>query len=128
MIESNEILVLNTLSNECSCPNCYLTYECTVTSANQHATYWNGTAFNCSNEESLLHSNALYLSNVGHTENSCNNGSIEGKTINHENSTYTSQINVTLNFNIIGRNIECFHFNTTTAHYSQIGSSLIKGI
>ena len=60
---------------------------------------------------------------------SCNStsGAIKAWRTGVENNIYTSQLNVTLNVDIFGRSIECFHDNGR-GNETKLGSSLITGI
>ena len=87
------------------------------------ATVWRGTALNCTmsdHEIVLLHSR--FESNTG-TLRICNNGAIVGRSLRVENnSSYTSQLNVTVSSDMIGESIECAHDHGTT---DTIGSSTL---
>ena len=98
-------------TDSCIYPGDILTYECTVMGGHGGITVWKGTAFNCSqsdNEINLLHrrfqSDAVM----------CNNGTIVGLGIRVENnSSFTSQLNVTVTADVIGESVECVHDNGT---------------
>ena len=63
---------------------------------------WAGTAFMCQGEEiSLRH--VRFLDSIG----ACNNGAIVAQGVSIENNHYTSRINVTLNSELVGRNVTC---------------------
>ena len=83
-------------------------------------TVWKGTAFNCSqsdNEINLLH--RRFQSDAV----TCNNGTIVGIGIIVENnSSFTSQLNVTVSPDVVGESVECVHDNGTL---TTIGSSII---
>ena len=86
-------------------------FECTVTG--KGSTVWSGTVFDCINEILLLHSrfenSSVYAS--------CNNDAVVGRSLYvKHHQRYTSQLNVTVNFTLIGKNIECVYDNGTDAH------------
>ena len=108
----------------CVCPGHNLTLECTVvTTATQGGiTVWNGTSFDCANSNNviiLLHNG--FLTNKSHGV--CSNGSIMAQIIevNSENTTYTSQLNVTINPDTLGQNISC-HYDDNNNMTSTVGS------
>ena len=93
----------------CTCPGYIVTYECTVMGG--LGTVWRGSAFNCeisANEIVLLHSR-FGLSDRDYTK-TCNNGAISGYGVTVSNGFYTSQVNVTISRELIGKTIECAHF------------------
>ena len=72
-------------------------------------TVWKGTAFDCpssSHEIILLH---IRFKNERGTHKACNNGTIVGQSLRVENTSYTSQLNVTVSSNMIGESIKCVH-------------------
>ena len=85
--------------NDCSCVGDTLTFECTVMSG--LGTIWRGNAINCDSSSS-----EIYLLNY-YDEGICNGGMITGRIIRRENDSYTSQLNVILSSDLIGRVIEC---------------------
>ena len=91
-----------------------LIFECTVTRGG--STVWNGTAFDCSNsndEIALLHNR---FSNSSYYIIICNNGDVTGQGLYVEHDQYyTSQLNVTINPALIGKNIICAHDNGTVS-------------
>jgi hypothetical protein len=91
-------------THSCTCIGDILTFECTV--MNGLLTIWRGSAFNCAssgNEISLLNSS------VGDV--TCNNEMITGRVIKHERNNYTSQLNIILSSDLIGKIIECVSDN-----------------
>ena len=89
-----------------------LTFECSVIGRPVGSTVWRGSAFDCPNEEIvLLHS--LFMSKSG-SYGMCNNGSIVGRGLRSENGCYTSQLNVTVTPDMIGKSIECVHDDITS--------------
>ena len=74
-------------------------------------TVWSGTAFDCENSANgmvLLHSR-FGLSDRDYTK-TCNNGAISGRGVTASDSFYTSQVNVTISRDLIGKTIECAHY------------------
>ena len=66
-------------------------------------TFWSGTAFKCqysSNAIILLHSQF----NSSHV--TCNDGTIIAKSISLEGNNYTSQLNITVTPDIVGKTTE----------------------
>ena len=109
--------------NGCSCPGYTLTFECTV--VGRGATVWRGSAFDCvytSNTILLFHSR--FATPIG-TISTCNNGAIVGRSLRVENNSYTSQLNVTVSRDLIGKSVTCVHDNGTYVY--AIGSSIIPG-
>lgn len=91
------------VSSVCVCPGYIATYKCTIVGG--FATVWQGSAFNCTgNEISLLHSR--FMSNKKKIAE-CNDGAILGQSLGIENNCYTSQLNVTVSYDMLGKNIEC---------------------
>ena len=96
----------------CTCSGYNVTYECTVMGSHFGNTIWAGSAFNCSLEEITLQH--LQFPENAHGE--CNNGYIMGKSIRVVNGTYmyyTSQLNVTISSDLVGKSIECFYDDNT---------------
>ena len=72
------------------------------------STVWRGSAFDCRNNDiSLIHSRF----ESGTATGECNNGSIVGQSIKVEGNCYTSQLNITVSSDMIGKNIDCVHDN-----------------
>ena len=103
--------------NNCTCEGYNQVYECRVTGGG--ATVWRGSAFDCSasnNEIVLLHSSSSSV------RNSCSNGAIVGRVARADNNTYVSHITVSVNAEMVGKNISCFH---DSSGINLIGSSLL---
>ena len=84
-----------------------LAFECTVTGG--VATVWEGSIFECNasnNEIVLLHSR--FNSIIGATRSCNDHGDIVAQGVHIENNQYTSQLNVTLNSNMIGKPLNVF--------------------
>ena len=84
------------------------------------ATIWKGSAFDCihsGNEIALIHSSFGSQTNIESSSvaaGECNNGSIHAHIVQVEGNYYTSQLNITVTANMIGKTIECVHDNTST--------------
>ena len=87
-------------------------YECKI--IGNGITVWKGSAFDCPQSNNEI----TFLSSF-----ECNNGAITAHIITAENSTYISQLTVSVKAEIVDKSISCFHDvgNTT----EMIGSSLI---
>lgn len=116
------------LKEGCICPEpstvVNLTYECTTVGPG--STLWKGSAFNCAengDEVALRHS---LFSQPGGTTVQCNNGNIMGQSLRVENNLYTSRLHVVFNTSLLGRSIQCVHFNLLSEEI--IGSATIATI
>ena len=93
--------------DECVCPGDKLTYWCTVHGEATGATIWNGTAFSgCQpdpDEILLQHSRFTTTGSTG----ICNNGSIVGQSLSVQGSNYTSQLNVIITPDTVGKTVKC---------------------
>ena len=111
-------------SSEDLCPH-YVTYECTVMSSPAGATFWNGSVFQDCSHNDIIFLHAVADDN-GHVIQYCNN--IEGMIIEVvENTSYISQLTIKLDFDIIGRGINCF-LDAGNGTRIAIGRSNIAGI
>ena len=121
------------LRSRCTCPGNTLTFECTVSGMMWGATVWRGSALDSNycriQEIVLLHDD--YSTEDGIHE-SCGD-SIEAQTLRVENGSYTSQFNITVTSDLIGKSIECAYDdnggNTTSVGFLNItlsGISLIS--
>ena len=96
------------LRSGCICPGYTLTYECTVIGELLGATIWEGSAFSCLSDEITL----LHRQFPESARGQCNSGSIVGRSLRIDNgSYYTSQLNVTVSSDMIGKSIVCFYDN-----------------
>ena len=103
-------------SNDCICLGNTVTYECTVRGEYGGFTLWVGDFFHCSSREKVIElgHRELLINNVqGGATEVCNNGNIVGRIIQVENGSFTSQLNVTLTSDIVGKSIECAYDNGT---------------
>ena len=105
------------LSDECICSGDTVMYECTVIGDNRGFTLWMGDFFQCSNGNKVLELQHHQFMNIEEgglpIARICNNGNISGRLIRVENGSYTSQLNVTLTSDVVGRSIECAYDNGT---------------
>ena len=72
-------------------------------------TIWNGSVFDCSgNDIALIHSR--FGSNPGEeAAGECNNGSIYARGVSVHGNCYTSQLNINVTSDMIGKTISCVH-------------------
>ena len=89
---------------------------CSVTGGG--AIVWRGTSFECSSS-----SDEIVLLQSSTDAQVCNDGAITGSIIRAENSTYVSQLTVSVSAEMIGTNISCYHDSGATQNL--IGSSLL---
>lgn len=101
-----------TLKNNCICPGYTLIFaECTVDGGPGDSTVWKGSAFDCSsNDIPLVHSR---FASSPKAAGECNNGSIEAHGLRVQDNCYTSQLNISVTPNLIGKTIKCVHDNLT---------------
>ena len=79
-----------------------------------------GTAFDCVNTDiTLLHS--AYKSEHG-AFGVCNDGTIVAQSLGVEDSYYTSQLNVTVTSNMIGKTIMCVNVQNLTSQVVQFST------
>ena len=97
---------LTKIGDYCTCPNRIATYKCVVNGTG--FTLWQGTAFECPASENIIRLRHSEFSNG--TMGLCNNREIVGYSIRvGPGGTYTSQLNVSVNSNVINKTIECAH-------------------
>ena len=93
--------------SECKCPGDKQIYMCAVQGNATGATIWNGTAFSgCQqnpNEILLQHSRFNTTGSTG----TCNNGNIVGQSVSVQGNNYTSQLNVTITLDTVGKTVTC---------------------
>lgn len=81
-----------------------MTVECTVNGIPFGITIWKGDIFDCpANEIRLLHDRFT------REQRECNGGSIIGRGVKVENNQYSSQLNIILDENMVGKAIECYY-------------------
>ena len=101
-----------------------LTYECTVTGGLEGATVWTGTALDClSDEIVLLHQGSIYA-----FSRYCNNGTIMAQSLSVQDNLYTSQLSVTVTYDVAGKMIMCIYTNNGTDSNASQFSTQIPGI
>ena len=94
-------------SSDCVCPGDILTYKCTIMSSFFGATVWTGGALSSTCPYIFL------LHNRFHSIKQCDNGTIVARSLSVEGNNYTSQLNVTITPNIIGKTVVCGYDNGT---------------
>ena len=111
------------MSSGCVCPEYgQLSYECSVTGEpGVGTTIWRGSAIQCPQDGNQLVLRHHFFTGV----RSCNDGSVIAQGIGVENnSCYASQLNVTVDYNLDNKTVECLHDNGTTT--AVIGTSSIE--
>ena len=103
-------------TSDCTCEGYNVTYQCTV--VGQGATIWGGSAFRCSSTNNEI---TLFNTDRMGESRKCNDGKISGFSLTAENNSYTSQLNVLVSSEMIGRTIGCFHDRGGST--AEIGSS-----
>ena len=105
-----------TLSNGCVCLGDTLTYNCTVMGSFGGATTWRGTALReCQpNDDEIVLLHSRFTMSNGGNFGECNNGDIVGRSLGVEGSNYSSQLNVTVTPDVIGKNIMCINEATSS--------------
>ena len=110
------------LTGECACLGDTLTYNCAAFGRFEGATVWRGTAFDCAtNEITLLHS--VFKSGHG-AFGTCNNGAIMAQSLGVENSYYTSQLNVRLTSDTVGKTVMCINVLNLTSAFIQFTTTI----
>ena len=105
---------LHLRGNHCKCSGDTLTFECSVVGESYGITIWRGTALDvCEDQEISLRHNR-FTEPMGARE-SCNNNFIIGQSLRVENGCYTSELNVTVTLDKVGKTIECAYYNVTEA-------------
>ena len=95
------------LKSNCVCPGYTITFaECTIVGRSS-TTVWNGTVFDCMiNEIALRHNvNQFNTTAIG----VCNDGSILGRGIRVADNHYTSELNIMVSSDMIGKTVQCVH-------------------
>ena len=72
-------------------------------------TIWRGTAFDCRTNEIILRH-----SHFNTAAGECNSGSIVGRGVKVVGKSYTSQLSITVNSDMIGKTIQCVYDNWAT--------------
>ena len=104
-------------TSDCVCPGDIVMYECTVFGGIGATTIWKSDFFQCSSGKKLIElvHRPLTEGEEYHTR-ICNNGNIAGRIVKVENNSYTSQLNITLTYDIAGESIECIGDNGTNTY------------
>ena len=109
-------------TNDCVCLGDVVTYECTVFGGIGTTTIWKSDFFQCSSGKQvieLVHRPLTFEQEedeVNTRSRGCNNGDIAARIVRDENDMFTSQLNVTLTYDIAGESIECIGDNGTNTH------------
>jgi hypothetical protein len=108
------------------CPGDDLSFECTVYGGT--GTVWQLGNVNCEDkgtqdEITLLHNYTKFTQ-----IRTCNNGAIVVQGIDAVNSSYTSQLNITVTYDMVGKTIECSNSDSATSVGSYTVSFLTPGI
>ena len=85
---------------------------------NELSTTWRGSAFNCPSS-----SNGILVLNSTVGSEPCNNEMIIVRIIRRKDDNYTSQLNVILSSDLIGKSIECASYNGS--HYITISNTTL---
>jgi hypothetical protein len=86
-----------------------VTYECTVLGGAEAATVWKGDFFNCLSGKRVIELVHRYRDDF--SSHTCNDGNVVGRFVSIENDSFTSQLNITLTRDIVGKSIECISDN-----------------
>ena len=75
-------------------------------------TIWTGSAFDCANNGNEIYLLEHYFRlNASASDITCNNGMITGQVVHTDGRHYTSQLNVTLDYDFVGGTIECIYID-----------------
>lgn len=89
-----------------------MSFECVINGVSEGTTVWKGSAIQdaCTSlqEISLLH--GVFASGIGGTSE-CGGGIVAWRTIGVENGSYVSQLNITFNTDLIGKEVVCAYDN-----------------
>lgn len=108
------------LKTSCVCPGDTVTFaECTT--VGRGFTIWSGTAFNCTNDDIVLRHSTFNIS-----AEECNKGAIIGRGLMVADNQYTSQLNITISSDIIGKTIQCYHESFDTQNTTEVGTLTIS--
>lgn len=107
--------------SDCTCPQHIMTYNCKV--AGNGFTVWRGSAFDC-----VLSGNEIILSHSSFGPGAirtCNDGHIVGRSLSMINNTFTSQLDVNVTSQLIGKSVECL-YETGSSPATIIGSDVLS--
>ena len=104
-IEVSELRV-NRTNGVHACLGRILTFECIIVNGTSgDSTVWRGTAFSdC--EIILLHNR---FENEEGTAGTCSNSNITGRSVRVEGSRYISQLEITIDPEMVGKSVVCLH-------------------
>ena len=104
-------------TDDCVCPGDVVLYECTVFGGIGAITVWKSDFFNCTNGKQVIEL-VHRPRREGDEFNTriCNNGNIAARIVRNERDSFTSQLNITLTYDIAGESIECIGDNGTNTH------------
>ena len=86
---------------------------------------WSGDAIYCNDtEDEIVFLHSRFLKNGNHNK-VCSDGAVRGQSLSVMYDKYTSQLNVNLTSELLGKNIVCIH-NTITLE--EITSAVFTGI
>ena len=108
------------MTNDCICPGHQLSYECTT--VGPVATVWQGSALSQCESSNILLRHSRFTSPQGAT-GTCNNGGVTGRSLGVEGDRYTSQLNITVSFNLNSQTVQCAHDDGQTL--TTVGSDTI---
>ena len=105
-----------------------MTFTCSIVGGGN--TIWNGTAFNCPSGNSVSN-NQIFLRHSAFammTGGMCNDGAIVGESVSFDSEVtrYTSRLNITVNSDVVGKNISCIYDDTTHGMEILIGTAAIE--
>ena len=110
-IENRRVIIVGATLEvipECVCPGEKLTYRCTVHGEATGATLWYGTAFSgCQQDPEEILLQHRHFTQPGGITGTCNNRNIVGQSLGVQGNSYTSQLNVTITPDIVGKTITC---------------------
>lgn len=96
-----------TTSSTCVCPGGIVTYECTVFGGAEVTTVWD--FFRCSTGKRVIE--LVHRQREHFNSHTCNDGKVVARIVRVENTSFISQLNITLTHDIIRKSIECISDN-----------------
>ena len=84
-----------------------MTFECTIMGSSGGATVWTGIALKCPSDEIVLFHQSF--TQLGGTIRSCNNGATVARSHCVRNNLYTSQLNITVTHDTVGKAVMCVY-------------------
>ena len=107
-------------TDDCVCPGNIVTYECTVFGGTGTTTVWKSDIFQCSSGKKIIELVHRPLTEgeeyAGIYNHICKNGNIMVRLVSLESDSYTSQLNITLMYDITRESIECIGDNGTNPY------------